>query len=53
MLWVLILMKIKKFHEATPNGELTLTINNQKAIGRFKPGQEFYLDLTPVDSKAQ
>jgi len=30
----------------TPNGSLSLTINNPSLRGRFKTGQKFYLDFT-------
>lgn len=35
---------------ASPQGELTLTIANPKARGRFKPGQEYELAFTEVDA---
>lgn len=30
----------------TPQGSLTLTVNNPDLVGAFKPGQKFYLDFT-------
>jgi hypothetical protein len=30
----------------TPSGELSLTISNPNLIGKFKPGQKFYIDFT-------
>lgn len=36
------------FSQFTPNGLLELTITNQAIWGQFAPGQEFYLDLSPV-----
>ena len=38
----------KRFHDATPSGELGMTITNTNLYGYFKPGQEFYVDLTPT-----
>lgn len=34
------------FARYSPSGELTLTITNPDLIGKFKPGQKFYLDFT-------
>ena len=34
------------FARYTPNGHLTLTINNPELFGKFKQGQKFYLDFT-------
>lgn len=34
------------YSEATPSGELRLTISNKALHGKFKPGQKFYLDFT-------
>jgi hypothetical protein len=40
----------KDFADATPSGSLELTINRGRpAADVFKPGQEFYVDITPVD----
>lgn len=36
------------FARFTPTGSLSLTVNNPAMAGQFKPGQEFYLDFTPV-----
>lgn len=30
----------------TPQGEITLTINNPDLVDKIKPGQKFYLDFT-------
>ena len=35
--------------EATPNGYFEFTLSNPKLLGQFKPGQQYYLDLTPVE----
>jgi hypothetical protein len=34
--------------QATPYGELKLTISNPTAIGRLIPGRSFYIDFVPV-----
>lgn len=34
------------FGKYTPNGEFTAYIANPEAIKQFKPGQEWYFDLT-------
>lgn len=33
----------------TPQGSLTLTVNNPSLLGQFKPGEKFYLDFTPAE----
>lgn len=35
-----------QFAEATPCGELTMTIDNKAAQGFFKEGNSYYLDFT-------
>jgi hypothetical protein len=41
----------KQFWDATPSGELTMTIQNPRAAAFFVAGQEYYLDFThPVKS---
>lgn len=37
-----------QFSEATPSGNLKITISNPRAINFFKPGKEYYLDFTEV-----
>jgi hypothetical protein len=32
----------------TPNASLSMTINNPALLGKFKPGDTFYLDFTPA-----
>ena len=39
----------QRFAEATPSGELSITVNNPAALEQFKLGQQFYLDFTPVE----
>lgn len=34
------------FNEATPNGQLSMQIDNPKAVGFFEVGKEYYLDFT-------
>ncbi len=39
-----------KFWEATPNGELTITVSKEKIPGRIlQLGSEYFLDLTLAD----
>jgi hypothetical protein len=37
------------FHRYSPSGSLELTITNPHLLGRFKPGQKYYIDFTLVD----
>ncbi|HCE1714961.1 TPA: hypothetical protein NGR89_004456 [Vibrio parahaemolyticus] len=37
-----------KFFGATPAGQLTVMVSNE-SIDSMKPGQEYYLDLTPAN----
>lgn len=37
------------YAKATPGGKLELTIDNPAVRGHVKPGQVFYVDLTPVE----
>ena len=37
------------FSASTPSGTLTFSISNPKLIGKFNPGEAYYVDLTPVD----
>lgn len=34
----------------SPQASLTLTIANPALIGKFNPGEKFYLDFTPASS---
>jgi hypothetical protein len=38
----------KAWSQATPSGELTLTIRNELAMERFRVGDEWFLDFTKV-----
>ena len=38
-----------KFSAATPNGSLKFNLSNPNLLGTFKPGQIYYVDLTPVE----
>lgn len=38
----------KSFSQATPTGSYEMFVNNEKLFGVFQPGQEYYLDFTPV-----
>lgn len=42
----------KKWSQATPVGNLTMTIKNELAAEQFAPGQEWYLDMIPVPKDA-
>ena len=37
------------FAEATPSGELKIYVSNPIVVGTFKPGKNYYLDLTPCE----
>ena len=41
------------FAKASPSGSLTLQIDNPDIRGKFKPGDVYYLDFTPVPVPAQ
>lgn len=41
------------FAKWTPTAELNMTVTNPSLFGQFKPGQEFYVDFTPVAEPAQ
>lgn len=49
------LKEIRSFYEATPNGQLTMTIRNQAAEEQFQVNDEFYLRLEkiPTDKTVQ
>lgn len=34
--------------KATPGGKLDMTISNPDAQGKFVPGEEYFLDITPA-----
>jgi hypothetical protein len=37
------------FAAATPSGELKIYVSNPAVIGTFRPGNNYYLDLTPCE----
>lgn len=41
----------KSFWEATPAGEINLSVLNKKAAEVFVPGMDFYVDFTPAPAK--
>jgi hypothetical protein len=41
-----------EFSEATPTGELTISISNEKARGFLKEGTQYYLDFTEARQPA-
>lgn len=38
-----------QFGKFTPSGSLTLTVANPALLGRFKPGEKYYLDFTKAE----
>ena len=38
-----------KFSASTPWGEFNFKLTNPALLGQFKPGQSYWLDLTPVE----
>lgn len=38
----------RRFHQATPNGELTMWVDNPNVKGFFEPGETYYLTFTKV-----
>lgn len=36
------------YAEATPSASMTIQITNKNLLGKFKPGQQFYVDFTLV-----
>jgi hypothetical protein len=43
----------KAFWEATPNGEIKITISNKKAVEQFQPGKQYYVDFTEIEEPAK
>lgn len=37
------------FAKFTPTAELTMTVNNPALLGKFRPGQKFYVDFTEAN----
>lgn len=38
------------FSKATPTAELKICITNPDLMGKFEPGQTFYVDFTPAQA---
>ena len=38
----------KDFWKYTPAGSISMTIDNPKAVEKFEPDKEFYVDFTPA-----
>lgn len=38
----------KAWSEATPSGNLTMYVTNPAVFDAFKPGQSYYIDISPV-----
>jgi hypothetical protein len=41
----------KEWSAATPSGSLTFMVSNDQAADQFAPGQEWYLEFTPVPAE--
>ena len=39
----------EKFCEATPTGDLKFHCTNPALVGTFNPGDEFYVDMVPIE----
>jgi hypothetical protein len=39
----------RAFSNATPNGSMTIDIQNERVFDVFKPGAKVYVDVTPVE----
>lgn len=37
------------FSKFTPSGSFEMSVTNEAIFGQFKPGEEYYLDLTKAD----
>jgi len=37
------------FAQATPSGNMSITVSNPAVLGFFKPGDKFYLDFTKAE----
>lgn len=38
----------KTWSKYTPSGQINMTVLNEAALAQFKPGQEFFVDFSPV-----
>ena len=38
----------QRFHKYTPQGSLTMVVDNPSALEKFVLGEAYYLDFTPV-----
>lgn len=41
-----------RYHKYTPNGDLTMSVDNPPALEQFKCGESYYLDFTPCPRPA-
>lgn len=41
----------RSFTKATPNGQITMQVDNPAALEQLKLGEYYYVDFTPVPSK--
>lgn len=37
------------FSKYTPSADFRMTVTNPALLGQFKPGQKFYVDMTPAE----
>jgi len=42
----------RRFTQATPWGEIKMTVDNPAASCQFQPGKQYYVDFNPVDGDA-
>lgn len=40
----------KPWSKYTPCGQVSLTVTNPEVIGQFKPGELYFVDLTPAEA---
>lgn len=45
------LAEVRRFYEATPNGQLTMTIRNEAAEEQFQVGDEYYVKLEKIPTE--
>ncbi len=39
----------QRFYDATPTGDLTMVVNNPRALELLVLGRQFYVDFLPID----
>lgn len=43
----------ERFHKYTPYGDVTITVDNPRALEQFEIGKYYYLDFSPVPEPKQ